>query len=85
MDRFKPVKRRSIIVAVLTILSFILVMIFAPKLEDPRIIYGVRFSTKTGAPGLTNLGLILLAGVPLVTFILSSLILKLLKIGNDDV
>lgn len=52
----KPISRNTIIKAATTLLSFIIVMIFAPRMDGPRIINGVEFTTKTGGPGLTDLG-----------------------------
>ncbi len=49
-------------------MAFVLVLIFSPRLNGARIIHGIRFITKTGAPGLTDLGLVLLVVVPIVTF-----------------
>lgn len=49
-------------------LAFVLVLVFAPRLKGPRIIEGIPFMTKTGVPGLTDLGLALLVIVPVVTF-----------------
>ena len=50
-------------------LAFILVLVFAPRLTGPRIINGIRFATKMGGHGLTDLGLALLVIVPIVTFL----------------
>ena len=79
----KPVKRSTIIKAAATILSFIVVMIFAPRMDGPRIIGGVGFTTKTGSNGLTNFGWILLILVPLSTYLITSIILKLSNKKND--
>jgi len=73
----KPVKRNTIIKAAATLLSFILVLIFAPRIDEPRIIGGVQFSTKSGSTGLTDLGWILLVFVPVLIYLLVSLMLKL--------
>jgi len=73
----KPVKRTTIIKAAFTLLSLILVLIFAPRMDEPRIIDGVQFSTKSGNTGLTDLGWILLVLVPVLTYLVVSLMLKL--------
>ena len=79
----KPVKRSTIIKTVTTILSFIVVMIFAPRMDGPRIIGEVEFTTKTGGNGLTNLGWILLVLVPLSTYLITSMVLKISNKKND--
>ena len=79
----KPVKRSTIIKATATILSFIIVMIFAPRMDGPRIISGVELTTKTGGNGLTNFGWILLILVPLSTYSITRIILKLSNKKSD--
>ena len=49
-------------------LAAVLVLIFAPRMEGPRYLFGIRFTTKAGTPGLTDLGWVLLIVVPLVTY-----------------
>ena len=61
-----------------TVVAFILVLIFAPRLDGPRVIFGVEFTTKTGGSGLTNFGFFLLVTVPALTYIITSLVIKLL-------
>lgn len=80
----KPVKKDTIIKAVVTVLSLILVMIFAPRMEEARVIGGVSFTTKTGSPGLTNLGWLLLITVPIITFTITHFILKMFSNKNGS-
>ncbi|MEP2771379.1 MAG: hypothetical protein ABJH05_04480 [Fulvivirga sp.] len=75
----KPVKRSTIIKTVVTILSFMIVLIFAPRLDGPRMIADVQFNTKTGGNGLTNIGWLLLIAVPISTYLITSIVLKLSK------
>ncbi len=59
--------------------AFIAVFIFGPRLTEPRYIGEVRFTTKSGGEGLTNLGLILLIVLPLAAFLITRLIFHLRK------
>lgn len=52
----------------------ILVMALAPRMDGPRVMCGMQFKAKTGAPGLTNLGLALLVFAPVVTYFVAGLI-----------
>lgn len=61
---------------ILTFLAFLLVFIFAPRMDGPRVIAGIEFTTKAGQPGLTNLGWILLLTVPPATYLLSRLVVR---------
>lgn len=78
MARKKKNKPHNISV-LLAIISFILVMIFAPRLDGPRIIYGIEFNTKAGTSGLTDLGLVLLVLAPIITYFSSRLLFRLFK------
>ncbi len=40
------------------------VMAFGPRMDGPRVIGGVPYTTKTGAPWLTDLGWVLLVVLP---------------------
>lgn len=73
----KPVKRATVIKTITTLSSFIVVLIVAPRMDAPRVIGDIEFTTKTGGYGLTNLGWLLLILVPVSTYLLTSLILKL--------
>lgn len=73
----KSVKRNTIIKLIVTVLAFILVLVFAPRLDGPRIINGIEFNTKSGGPGLTNFGWILLVVIPVLTYIITDIILRM--------
>ncbi|MBL1280849.1 MAG: hypothetical protein COA33_011280 [Fluviicola sp.] len=79
----KPVNRSTIIKTATVILSFIVVMIFAPRMDGARIIGGVEFTSKAGGNGLTNLGWVLLVLVPLSTYLITSMVLKISSKKND--
>lgn len=76
MEYPKPVKRSTIIKAIATVLSIVIVMIFAPRMEEPRIIGGIKFTSKSGGDGLTGFGWVLLIFVPLFTYLITGLVLK---------
>lgn len=80
----KHVKRSTIIKTVVTILSFIIIMIFAPRMDGYRILNGIKFTTKTGVSGLTNLGWVLLVIVPVATYLITSLLLKIIGQKKDN-
>lgn len=49
--------------------AFVLVMIFGPRMDGARIMCGHEFRTKSGGPGLTDLGLVLLIVVPVAVYL----------------
>lgn len=59
------------------LVALILVLIFGPRMDGPRIIFGIPFTTKTGGPGLTNLGWALLILAPLLAYVATGLVLRL--------
>lgn len=70
--------RRSYSLAAASV-ALVVVLIVAPRMEGPRYLFGVRLTTKTGTPGLTDLGLVLLVVVPLVTYVAMSGLLAWLE------
>jgi hypothetical protein len=60
-------------------LALLLVLILAPRMEGPRVLFGITFTTKTGTPGLMNLGWALLILMPLLTYFATDLVLRLMK------
>lgn len=46
------------------VIAMIFVLVFGPRMEGPRCINGIKIMTKTGVPGLTNLGWLLLVSAP---------------------
>lgn len=55
------------------LVSMILVVVFGPRMDGPRVIGGITFTTKTGGPGLTNLGFLLLLVLPVVSYVVVGL------------
>lgn len=84
MSHREPVTRQTVIKAVAVIVPLIAVLIFAPRMEGPRFIGGVAFTTKTGSAGLTNLGWLLLVTVPVASLSITSLVLKLVGERKRD-
>lgn len=65
------------------VLGCVLVMIFGPRMDGPRMIGGVAFKTKGGGPGLTNLGFLLLVGVPVITYFVVGIVGRLIARGRS--
>lgn len=72
----KPVNRNAIIKLVVIVVSFLLVLVFAPRMDAPRIINGIEFNTKSSGPGLTNMGWIMLVVIPVISYIITEIILR---------
>lgn len=71
-------RHRRTIQLVATVLALTLVLIFGPRMDGPRMFFGIPFTTKTGVPGLTDLGWLLLILAPLATYLVTGLALHLL-------
>lgn len=78
-----PITRGQIVRLVLTLVAFLAVMIFSPRMEGPRIMCGHEFRAKGGGPGLTDTGLLLLVLAPLVVYLLVGWIQRWSS-GRDD-
>ena len=66
------------------LLGLVLVLVFGPRLTGPRIMWGMEFKTKTGVPGLTDPGLVLLVLVPAAGYLLTGLLGRALARRRDD-
>jgi len=64
-------------------LGFVLVMLFAPRMEEARILFGIRFATKAGTPGLTDLGWALMVLVPPAVYFMMGVIIDLVLKKRD--
>lgn len=48
--------------------ALLMVIIFAPRMEGPRGIRGIEFTTKMGTPGSTNVGWAMLIFAPILAY-----------------
>lgn len=76
-------KNRRIIHTVATCLALILVLIFAPRMDGPREIFGWTFTSKGGAPGLTDWGWAMLLGVPVMVNLFLWVVFRTMKRKRD--
>ena len=67
------------------VLAIAIVMIFGPRLDGPRVLFGTTLRTKTGGLGLTNFGFFLLVAAPLGSYALTRFGLGLFsRKGKDE-
>ncbi|WP_412069538.1 hypothetical protein [Rubrivirga sp. IMCC43871] len=71
----QPLRHRSLSMAA-AVAALAAVLAFGPRMDGPRMIDGVPYTTKTGAPGLTDLGWALVVVLPPLAYVGMALALR---------